>query len=617
MPDLRGLLEREAARARISSDGLRKTIALAKRKRRNRQIVSALVALSVTAGGLAAVSIAFLGNHTTPLAPSGTLAQPQVMMSTRMISSTTGWGLRTDPATGIAKYVMRTTDGGLHWADVTPAVTAIPAAEFMSASRAWVVSLDGLVPGQISVQPVRVRVFRTGDGGSSWQSSLLPGLSCVQCDPEASMSFADAQHGWVSIVQGSGPSGSSGEVYATSDGGATWHLVGDAPFDGAIRFVSASEGWGVDATGPPAGRTAGLYRTLDGGGTWLQVSVRLPASLPRGSSPEFPEPPTFYGAVGVLPVLSEPRNHRTGESLTFFLSRDGGATWTSTTPVRDGDLVLYGGSPPITIESDRTWAIPSGAERLNVTNDAGTTWSEIRPHPADIGILQTGSLDFVTPDIGYAVLPRSSCPGVFTFCASSSTVYRTADGGRTWSRSIEPSGAANPDSNTAWGRYLLRAGGKLSWTLRYPSSWHVQHFQAGCGDWGGPGVFVSNVHYTFRNVQIPGGCTNTWDFSGLPASAVAVDLQPSVAGPRPVQSDLPDTSFPIGLGTPIPAPTRAPTGQQFTQYFLPLVVHGAQLYEIHVWIGDHAGPSAVQVAQEIVAAIRPGAGTSAPSSSPN
>ena len=448
MPSLRELVKDEGHRARVSPDSLERTVARAKRRQLRRQILAATLVITLFAGSLAGVYLAFRGGLQRAK-PSGPLGQPQVMMSVRMESASVGWGLRTTPSTMVARYVMRTTDGGLQWDDVTPPTATVAAADFMSGARAWVVALDNVVPGQATPSaPVRIRIFATRNGGESWTSSLLPGFQCARCFPRPSVSFADATQGWVSLPSaasmGVGPPSST--IYSTADGGATWQVVSkEAPFDGSIRFRTATDGWGVDSTAPPQGRPSGVFRTTDGGRTWRVVSLRLPGSLAATPSVVFPEPPTFFGIRGVLPVLAG-HGDSPQHALTFFTSSDGGATWSPTRPVFGRYLGTYAGNIPISIQSPSDWFFPSGDGHLFATTNAGSSWSQIRPRPATLGILQTGTLDFVSPTVAYAVTPAGTvCLGlILGFCSSASRIYRTSDGGRTWGLSISSTPSPEP-----------------------------------------------------------------------------------------------------------------------------------------------------------------------------
>ena len=65
--------------------------------------------------------------------------------------------------------------------------------------------------------PQHVKVLRTQDAGASWQTQVIDGFM-----PTA-LSFADADHGWMTTEFGSPGRGAA--ILATSDGGTSWRVV--------------------------------------------------------------------------------------------------------------------------------------------------------------------------------------------------------------------------------------------------------------------------------------------------------------------------------------------------------------------------------------------------------
>ena len=87
-----------------------------------------------------------------------------------MSDATTGWARTT------TQLILHTTDGGNSWQDVTPPypagsmVQVPPAFTFLSGTVAWVAIFekqqpDGTIPNVL---------FRTSDGGHTWQEAMLP-----------------------------------------------------------------------------------------------------------------------------------------------------------------------------------------------------------------------------------------------------------------------------------------------------------------------------------------------------------------------------------------------------------------------------------------------------------
>jgi hypothetical protein len=159
-----------------------------------------------------------------------------------------------------------------------------------------------------------------------------------------------------------------------------------------------------------------------------------------------------------------------------------------------------------------------------------------------------------------------------------------------------------PDFATAltdWSSLLAPSG---QWLVSSPADWYRQPFAADCGRssgyWVGPGVFVSNVPFHFGHRTPASGCTPRWDLQHLPRDAAVVDIEPPLRGgvPNPCPSDPllqscpPDTSFPlqltpeeIGGGAADPIGVPPPT-----EYEIPIVLNGARVAVVRVWIGDQA-----------------------------
>ena len=135
----------------------------------------------------------------------------------RMIDATNGWAW----SNGVeGQYLLlRTTDGGQTWRDVTP--RAFPYLE----GGGWFGSHVDVV----SLKDVFVRggpnLYVTHDGARSWRTikpNLDLGLECSKWDVSR-MDFVDATHGWIVISDNRtfAPFGNY-PLFKTSDGGSTW-----------------------------------------------------------------------------------------------------------------------------------------------------------------------------------------------------------------------------------------------------------------------------------------------------------------------------------------------------------------------------------------------------------
>jgi len=345
--------------------------------------------------------------------PSGIFA------SVQMIDATNGWAITyTGSGQGGGK-VLRTTDGGSHWQDVSPQpAVLVGGGEFLSASLAWIV--EG---GDNQINEITKAILGTTDGGKTWQRTPL-----VTGGPPLQLTFIDAQHGWLlaDTIGGVSPTSQPDEVFRTTDGGASWVKTSDVvpagtshhplPTDGVksgLGFRDASTGW---ATGVSANYTTSiwLYVTHDGGYNWQPQTLALP---PGAVSAQFfrSELPTFFSAQdGVLPVVYTVGS---ANNLAMYVTHDGGASWQSSIPVAFSGP----GSGIIDtdfISADQGWA--TAGSTLFATSDGGQHWTRIA---TSAPFTQVSNLDFVSNTVGYA-LSGSSDAG--------SALLKTTDGGQTW-----------------------------------------------------------------------------------------------------------------------------------------------------------------------------------------
>jgi len=364
----------------------------------------------------------------TPAASFVPTAVVGAIRSLHMFDATTGWAATSD-------RVLRTTDGGLHWQDVTPPVVpagTIPLSLAMfprSADEAWVAR--GLGAGGSGAP--QSAISHTTDGGLTWRSITLPVFAVAQ------ITFADAEHGWMLANLDTADGEQGDDIFRTTDGGQTWTRVASAadrpgalPLAGhktGLTFRDATTGWATGA-GPAdlASAVPGdawLFTTHDGGATWRQEHLALPTS--------FAQEPWFYIAgvlpavffspeVGVLPVAVGSQSAG-GVVLTLvYVTRDGGATWVATTPAETvPDAVSL-------LDPSHWWldADSNGDAAPLSTADGGQHWTML---PPTAPFAHLSVLSFVSNTQGWAI--------------DSAGLLRTDDGGRTWTVLAPASAAAS------------------------------------------------------------------------------------------------------------------------------------------------------------------------------
>jgi photosystem II stability/assembly factor-like uncharacterized protein len=219
----------------------------------------------------------------------------------------TGWvtGIGMTGENKRATLLLRSTDGGAHWQELTlpPEIAAL------NCCRVWFAanSLDGyLLPYSYGA------LAKTGDGGQSWKLLRYPNdpalAACKQGARTTGLHAFDAQHLLITA--------SCGLLLETRDGGATWRAVpvGGPELDLAgLSFVSEKEGWVCGGHGV-------VMHTADGGATWTRQETGFAGGLERV---QFVSPSEGY-AVGV------PAQVMVAGALMH--TADGGKSWKNLNP---------------------------------------------------------------------------------------------------------------------------------------------------------------------------------------------------------------------------------------------------------------------------------------------
>ena len=159
----------------------------------------------------------------------------------RLVARGTGWAIN-----GLAFYW--TADDGRTWRTVEPlilrgadVIAKVGDVVYAGPGYVWM-ALNDIIGSKVVNGSLRyATIARTADGGHSWHESAPPECS-HQCG-EMRLSFVNAKQGFV--LTASGNEGKLDRLFATANGGATWRLVGRAPFVGPITFATTQDGWGV------------------------------------------------------------------------------------------------------------------------------------------------------------------------------------------------------------------------------------------------------------------------------------------------------------------------------------------------------------------------------------
>jgi photosystem II stability/assembly factor-like uncharacterized protein len=392
------------------------------------QALTTAAAVVLIAGIAFAVHAARQTARTEPrTAISGptSLTGPVALVQIRMITPLIGWAnavefIGADSSADIP-LIVRTTDGGTHWQNVTPRGWRPASAEFLDGNKGWALSF---------VAPRELSILRTRDGGLHWQETLVHDQKVLrdQSNGGAQLTFVDAEHGWFFVSYGNRGGNEAGALYQTVDGGSHWTIVsltdaatenaGGIPLSGfkvGFTFADRNTGWlTVTVQGLQAPKPL-LYVTHDAGKSWSAVKYPdVPGTRLTGghgiSRPRF-----FSPMAGEFEVFAD--------HSIIYMTGDGGATWQPSV------------GPPTCcnfffLDARKGWTITPDGKALFRTTDGGQHWRRSDPaFPPEGHVLQ---LDFVTSENGYALL--SCCIKVLE--SSDRTgwhkLMKTIDGGATW-----------------------------------------------------------------------------------------------------------------------------------------------------------------------------------------
>lgn len=310
------------------------------------------------------------------------------------------------------------------WRNVTPpmlrtdGVNAIDDVAFLDRRHGWVAAYN--------CATVNVYLYRTSDGGRSWQSLGRPASHSCGGGPTF-LSFVDDTHGWMEPVS---PNGPVGALFETSDGGRAWtHLVSGPPGQisppvlpclAPVRFVSRRVGWIARC------ENGGIYSTADGGRHWHRVSI----PMSHASDARF-DLPLFAGQTGVVSATvgtQPPPATGSTRSVVFSVSRDGGRHWAaqSTRRISACPLIPYFTTLwPASVADANVWWIVAGRSTplVQVTADAGRRWRTTVARGLPGTTCSVMSVSAASASDAWVVARQGKY---------GSALFRTSDGGRTW-----------------------------------------------------------------------------------------------------------------------------------------------------------------------------------------
>jgi photosystem II stability/assembly factor-like uncharacterized protein len=227
----------------------------------------------------------------------------------------------------------------------------------------------------------------------------------------------------------------SGGVWKTTDGGMTWDPIFDKEKVSSIGSIAVADsdpnvlyvGTGEACIRGNISYGDGVYKSVDAGKTWSNVGLKdsrhIGAVIIHPTNPDI----AFVAAMGHVYGPNEERG--------VFRTRDGGKNWEKVLYVNDRtgaiDVVFDPQNPHILFaamwEAYRTpWSLTSGGEKSGLyrSADGGTTWTRLEGNGLSEGPLGR---------IGVSVAGGDSSVVYALIEAKKGGLYRSEDGGEHWS----------------------------------------------------------------------------------------------------------------------------------------------------------------------------------------
>lgn len=240
-------------------------------------------------------------------------------------------------AVGESGTVLKTTDGGAGWADVSiPSSYPVWDLYMISSSSGWVVTGD---PNNADASG---SVWHTSDGGANWSQQPLTSTRA-----RFGVSFVSALTGWASGAR-SGPI----DFQATTNGGVSWFNQSSSNIFGwtyGIDSVSPNQVWSAGVVYFPTA-TGFIVHSSDGGAHWTsQISTAVPF---------------LYG----VDFVNANAGFTVGDQGAILATTNGGSTWIAQASGTASNLTEVSFSSPA-----QGAACGSGGTLLR-TEDGGQNW---------------------------------------------------------------------------------------------------------------------------------------------------------------------------------------------------------------------------------------------------
>jgi|GEM_PF-6751921 len=308
-------------------------------------------------------------------------------------------------------------------------------------------------------------VLRTTDNGAVW----VPVMRLAA--PVEGLAFPTAADGWLWTEGRCGNPGCIGTAYVTRDAGLHWRRVAGAlpARSDALAPTAASTVYAL-GRGPACAALAcpaDVWRSGDGGAVWRRVAppdgLRVQSVAASGRGVVLLAGMVCAGALDCRPELVR--------------STDGGARWHTVLRPPGTDYQGNSGAFAVSLRGDVAWAVApvpgggsmgSGVGPLYRSLDGGATWTRLAGAAGWGGRVDAGGPGFAGVPSGPSAQAALATFGVAAGAAEGG-VGVTVDGGKVWTRLLAYANAAQV-TGAAWdgARTIWAAGTTDPWAWALP-----------------------------------------------------------------------------------------------------------------------------------------------------